>query len=268
MKALRGEAYQIAMDFGIDLLLVKDGIEKELMTRIMQHAFPKIKSEAKELYRAGHQEGGILSRQRGEPVTSYIDRRRRWWTKLQVMDNTINLSDETRGELMLDNARLTRVERLMVLTSTGNVTTFDAIAKALTDQHRMLHKEEKRFDKGNKGAQPRGESKGKNNWPKRQGFYSSTYEEEDYDSDDDATSYEQDRAAYASHQRGRSHHSRIHPCYFLQAHTGHTKMKTFSRSRNRLLMTMMNQKIWKKQNSSHFKHAKRNIWKIVLRLQA
>ena len=146
VKALRGDAYQIAMDMGRDALMAADGV-KDLVKKVLDHAFPKQKSEAKDLYRAGHLVDGPLSRQRGESVVGFISRRRRWWIKLQAMDSTIQLSKDTLGELMLDSSRLGKVERLMVLTSTSNSTDFDAIATALTDQHPQIHKEEKRTDR-------------------------------------------------------------------------------------------------------------------------
>ena len=62
------------------------------------------------------------------------------------MDPSVKLSDETLGEIMLDSARLGKVEKLLVLSSTGNDTGFDRIGQAMMDQHSALHKEEKRGD--------------------------------------------------------------------------------------------------------------------------
>ena len=59
MKALRGDAYLIAIDIGRAALMADDGIPK-LVAALLLNAFPQQKSEAKELYRAGHAEQGLL----------------------------------------------------------------------------------------------------------------------------------------------------------------------------------------------------------------
>ena len=77
IEALRGDALTIAMEIGTDALINPDrkGIDL-LKTKIKEHVFPVIKEEVKTLYREGHREGGgILSRQRGEPMANYIERR-------------------------------------------------------------------------------------------------------------------------------------------------------------------------------------------------
>jgi hypothetical protein len=142
------------MDIGRAALMADDGIPK-LVAALLLNAFPQQKSEAKELYRAGHAEQGLLARQRGESIHSFVSRRRRWWIKLTTMDNTIRLSTETLGELMLDCARLGKVERLMALTSTGNSTEFEKVATALMDQHAQLHRDETRTDRDNGSYQPK-----------------------------------------------------------------------------------------------------------------
>ena len=40
---------------------------------------------------------GPMSRVLGEPMTSYISRRRRWWTLVHEMDNTLELGDTVQG---------------------------------------------------------------------------------------------------------------------------------------------------------------------------
>ena len=75
VKGLNGDALQTAMDFSVDELVVPKGIEK-LVDAMRLMVFPSKKSEAKELYRAGHKQNGMLSRQKGESMMSYISRRR------------------------------------------------------------------------------------------------------------------------------------------------------------------------------------------------
>ena len=154
VDSLRGDASQAAMDLGRERLMAEDGVP-QLASALLAAAFPKQKSEAKDLYKAGHNEAGVLSRQRGESMVNFVSRRRRWWMKLKTMDSTIELSTHTLGELMLDAARLGKVERLMVLTSTGNSTEFERIATAMMDQHERIHVDEKRQDRDSGVYQPK-----------------------------------------------------------------------------------------------------------------
>ena len=71
VDSLRGDASQVAMDLGRETLMSKDGVQK-LASALMTIAFPKQKSEAKELYKAGHNDSGMLSRQRGESMVNYV----------------------------------------------------------------------------------------------------------------------------------------------------------------------------------------------------
>ena len=120
VDSLDGDAATTAMDIGVAALMAEDGIDK-LIERLQAKAFPKLQSEAKELYRVGHEKDGMLSRQRGESMELYTARRIRWWKKLKSIDTTYTLSDTTLGELMLDAAKLTKMEKLLVMTSTQTV---------------------------------------------------------------------------------------------------------------------------------------------------
>ena len=101
VEALLGEAAVVAMDVGVTTLLA-DGGWKKLVEAVRVHTFTNVRTEAKELYRIGHQRKGILSRQPGEPMISFVSRRRRWWDKLKKLDGSIELSTAIRGDLMLD----------------------------------------------------------------------------------------------------------------------------------------------------------------------
>ena len=70
--------------------------------------------------------GGPMSRVPGEPMTSYISRRRRWWTLVHEMDNTLELGDTVQASMMLEQAGLSRFEQNMVLTSTKRTTHHDS----------------------------------------------------------------------------------------------------------------------------------------------
>ena len=65
----------------------------------------------------GHQVRGPISRQSGEPMVSYVSRRRRWWKQLGDLDASMDLSQSIRRDLVLEASNL---EPLMVLTSTPN----------------------------------------------------------------------------------------------------------------------------------------------------
>ena len=72
-------------------------------------------------------------------MTSYISRRRRWWTVVHEMDNTLELGDTVQGSMMLEQAGLSRLEQNMVLTYTKGQRTMTAIAEALLEQHCDVH---------------------------------------------------------------------------------------------------------------------------------
>ena len=59
-------------------------------------------------------------------MTSYISRRRRWWTLAHEMDNTPELGDTVQGSMMLEQAGLSRFEQNMVLTKTKGTTHHDS----------------------------------------------------------------------------------------------------------------------------------------------
>ena len=143
LEGLRGDALQVAMDMGTDELTSAGGIGK-LIKNIELLVHPQKHLEAKELYSAGHSKNGMLSKQPGESMLSYISRRRRWWTLLKEMDSTLQLSDQLRGDLLLDSSGLSHSEKLMIMTSTNNSTLFDTLADALVEQHGKRHLREDR----------------------------------------------------------------------------------------------------------------------------
>ena len=151
LDSLRGEAYIAAEDLGTEILFSKDNIPK-VIEAVRKNLFPLVEQESKELYRLGTQIGGILSRQAGESMTSYLSRRNRWWRKLKQLDDKVQISEGILTDLLLDNAGINRQERLMVLTALGGSTKTEDAEKALIKMHSRIHLLEK------KNAQP---SKGK-----------------------------------------------------------------------------------------------------------
>ena len=102
-----------------------------------------------------------MSRFPGEPMTSYISRRRRWWTLVHEMDNTLELGDTVQGSMMLEQAGLSRFEQNMVLTYTKGQRTMTAIAEALLEQHYDVH------HRGRETPTPTGNPSSPNRWRRR-----------------------------------------------------------------------------------------------------
>ena len=142
LRGLTGDASRIARDIGRQKLMSKEGM-KLLVDELKAGAFPKARDDAKELYREGQKTHGILARQYSEPMNSYCTRRTRWWKTIKEHDPAMELSSEIRGDLLLDAANLNEIEKLMVLTSAHNDRSFEAISKALQEQHPRIHLKEK-----------------------------------------------------------------------------------------------------------------------------
>ena len=114
VDSLRGEAARAATDLGDEVLLKDEGIKK-LCEAIKALAFPVARSEAKILYKSYNKTTGTLSIQSGESIPSYIQRRRRAWADLKVLDPTIELSDEIKGDLLSELVKRRKEVMLLVL---------------------------------------------------------------------------------------------------------------------------------------------------------
>ena len=77
VESLRGKALKIAYDIGVEELMNPEGHKGliELRKQIKEQVFPQIDEEVRAVYQEGHKIGGILARQQGEPIRSYITRR-------------------------------------------------------------------------------------------------------------------------------------------------------------------------------------------------
>ena len=109
VDASRGEALSCAMEIGPAKLMEAIGLL--LVQKVQERLFPQRTAEARELLKQGMRIGGPMSRVPGEPMTSYISRRRRWWTLVHEMDNTLELGDTVQGSVMLEQAGLSRFEQ-------------------------------------------------------------------------------------------------------------------------------------------------------------
>ena len=143
-EGLTGEAFKCAMDIGLTELGKENGVV-QLVARLRTFIFP---IEARELYKIGQQKHGALSRQLSESITSYIQRRKRWWQLLTQMDKSLNMSERMLGELLLEHAGLTSTERLMVMTSTNNDLSFDKVAEAMVKQNALTKESTRDYHSG------------------------------------------------------------------------------------------------------------------------
>ena len=167
VENLRSDALNVAMEIGLDILLDDGGVEV-LYAKMLAHIFPVSRHESKALFREGSKtREGVFTRQPSESMQSYILRRKRWWSLLRQLDKTIQLSDEHLGDLLLDASNIQDWQRQMILTSTGNVTTFADIESALMQQMSQIHKRESR------SQQDKGKGSGRNF--QRGGYYSAQY---------------------------------------------------------------------------------------------
>ena len=160
VDALRGEALSCAMAIGLAKLMEADGLDL-LVQKVQERLFPQRTAEARELLKQGMRVGGPMSRVPGEPMTSYVSRRRRWWILVHEMDNTLELGDTVQGSKMLEQAGLSRFEQNMVLTCTKGQRTMTAIAEALFEQHYDVHR------RGRETPTPTGNSSSPNRWRRR-----------------------------------------------------------------------------------------------------
>ena len=141
LEGLRGDAFLIARDIGLERLLKHDGIDL-LIQKVKEQAFPLQGEEASELFRQGQLLTGPLSKQSGEPMLSYISRRKRWWVTLRELDPEVRLSEATRANLLVELSGLSRQEQLMVRTA-AQAETVDEYARVLIKHHSVVHMRER-----------------------------------------------------------------------------------------------------------------------------
>ena len=180
IESLRGDAVQVAMDIKEEELLKDTGIET-MITAMRKHVFPQVRCEAKELYRSGHKTQGILSRQQGETMSSYVARRRRWWRQLKELDPSVSLSPEILGDLLLEASGLTSDQQTMVLTSTVNDRDFEKVAVAMCEQYPTVNR--KVDDNSGRSNSGKGGSKGYRGKWSRQAHMAQEDEEDPSDED-------------------------------------------------------------------------------------
>lgn len=83
-----------------------------------------------------------MSRQHGEPVSSYVLRRKTWWRQVQQLDPHMAVSEGILAEQILQNAGLTEGQKLMIRTTLRGKMEVDLVGDELLDQHPRLHERE------------------------------------------------------------------------------------------------------------------------------
>ncbi|CAE7415150.1 RE1 [Symbiodinium microadriaticum] len=186
IEGLRGPALHIVREISAETLASPKGAQT-ILKYLTEALRPRRQQEARELYSAGARENGPLSRQIGEPVAMYALRRRTWWSYLQDLDSEIKLPEVMLAEQILQHAKLSDDQVLMIRTVVGKDLTVAKVCEELVAQHPQLHLKEKRsFNYGrgrpffsNKGKGP---EKGKNHF----GYQAVLAEEESTEQWDDA----------------------------------------------------------------------------------
>ena len=153
IEGLRGSALRMAQSLDPAVLAGEKGPET-LIALFEKSLKPRKEQEARELYAAGSRDGGLLSRQSGEPMT--------WWNHLQRLDSSLQMSEAILAEQMLVNAGISEDQRLMVRTILGGNLKVETVADELLNQHPRIHEKE-RFGKGRFGGGSQHGS-GKGHW--------------------------------------------------------------------------------------------------------
>eukprot|EP00435_Cladocopium_sp_Y103_P059746 s828_g21.t1 len=92
IDGLRGAALHVARNLPVDKLGESGGVDY-LLKSLNDTLRPRSKQEARELYQCGAQYGGVLSRQRGESIPSYVLRRKAWYRMMTDLDPDLKLPD-------------------------------------------------------------------------------------------------------------------------------------------------------------------------------
>jgi len=148
---LTDDALKVAMDIGEQDLATEEGVTA-LIDAMEEHVMQYKDDEARELFHAGTQVDGPLSRQHGESMSSYIARRRRWFQRLTELDAATKVSENILADYLLDCAGLPPDQKLMIRTVCGNRREFDEVATALRHQHPRIHVLESHRSKDDRAA--------------------------------------------------------------------------------------------------------------------
>ena len=177
VEGLRGPALRLVQQLDIQTLGASDG-PKRILEVFHVNLKPRKAQEARELYSAGASEGGPMSRQSTESMSSYVARRRAWWAALRSLDDSLKVPESILAEQVLINSGISYDQQLMVRTMLQGKMTVELVAEELVSQHPQLHERE-RFNRHAKG--------GGKGWKGRmkaggfRGFHAEIVEEDSWD---------------------------------------------------------------------------------------
>ena len=143
VDGLSGPALQVVRDLPIEKLAEEQG-PTFLLNALQAALQPRSNQEARELYQAGAQSGGILSRQNGESIASYVLRRRTWYTMMTDLDTKLKLPEQILAEQTLQNAGLSQDHQLLIRTAIGGEMTMSKLCEEMVAQHARIHEREHR----------------------------------------------------------------------------------------------------------------------------
>ena len=143
IEGLSGTALRLAQTMSMEDLGKEDGANK--LVDIFEKALrPKRMQQARELYQAGSSPHGLLSRQQGEPISTYVLRRRTWYRCLVDCSAEMSLPDMVLAEQLLASAGISQDHQLLVRTALKGEISFDAVADELVAQHGRIHERERK----------------------------------------------------------------------------------------------------------------------------
>ena len=104
------------MDMGHAVISVPGGIKK-LLEALETDIRTNREAEGEAFYKLGGktQTHGRLSRQPGEPMTSYISRRKRWWRRAKSLDSEMVITDRELAKQFLQCANTSEDHILMMV---------------------------------------------------------------------------------------------------------------------------------------------------------
>eukprot|EP00439_Symbiodinium_sp_Y106_P072384 s1237_g13.t1 len=138
IEGLSGQALKVAQQLELSKLDATKGLDY-LIEAITNDLRPRRMQQARELYEAGAQQGGMLSRQHTESMANYILRRKTWYRAMLDLSSDLKLPDVVLCEQLLLNSGLDENQRLMIRTVVGEKMDFDRVAQELINQHPNIH---------------------------------------------------------------------------------------------------------------------------------
>ena len=200
VEGLNGAALRVAQMITTTELAGDKGAEM-LLERLIHALQPRRIQEARELYLAGAQQNGMLSRQHGEPMSTYLVRRQAWYHAMTDLNKELKLPELILAENTLTNAGISDTMQLLIRSAIQGDMTVDKITTELIAQHSKIHEKETRGGHRGKGHGKHWKDYGNR---QRHGYVAEEFEEdwnyeayqsyepdtEDASAYDEATNYE------------------------------------------------------------------------------